>query len=266
MLPTVDFCGLSFTRLLLGANPFGGFSHQNKARNEEMVAYSTPARIKETWERAHAAGINTMVTNNETPHVINTTAEYLAEGGPLQWVAQVAYRSYGTVEAALDRAVEIGACAAYLHGGITDQCYAEQDEAFMRRAIRYGQSLGIPMGVAGHSPEAHRWVNSLELVDFHTVCFFNCGSLHYGKGDKFYLGDVFRAVDVINEIEKPCIAYKIMGAGRIEAAMAFEYAFESIKPGDVVNVGMHRGDNDNMVEENVALVAKTLEKLAAAAG
>jgi len=122
------------------------------------------------------------------------------------------------------------------------------------------------MGVAGHSPEAHRWVNSLELVDFHTVCFFNCGSLHYGKGDKFYLGDVFRAVDVINEIEKPCIAYKIMGAGRIEAAMAFEYAFESIKPGDVVNVGMHRGDNDNMVEENVALVAKTLEKLAAAAG
>jgi hypothetical protein len=36
--------------------------------------------------------------------------------------------------------------------------------------------------------------------------------------------------------------------------MAFEYALEHIKPGDVVNVGMHRGDNDDMVEENVACV------------
>ena len=49
-----------------------------------------------------------------------------------------------------------------------------------------------------------------------------------------------------------------MGAGRIDARMAFEYAFERIKPGDVVNVGMHRGDKDNMVEENVAIVKNIL--------
>jgi hypothetical protein len=36
--------------------------------------------------------------------------------------------------------------------------------------------------------------------------------------------------------------------------MAFEYAFDHIKPTDVVNVGMHRGDRDGMVEENVAMV------------
>jgi hypothetical protein len=29
MLPTVDFCGMSLTRMLIGANPFGGFSHQS---------------------------------------------------------------------------------------------------------------------------------------------------------------------------------------------------------------------------------------------
>jgi hypothetical protein len=40
--------------------------------------------------------------------------------------------------------------------------------------------------------------------------------------------------------------------------MAFEYAFEHIKPGDVVNVGMHRGDNDDMVEQNVTHVLRTL--------
>ena len=35
MLPTVDFCGLKITRLVLGANPFGGFSHQSPERDTE---------------------------------------------------------------------------------------------------------------------------------------------------------------------------------------------------------------------------------------
>ena len=86
------------------------------------------------------------------------------------------------------------------------------------------------------------------------VCFFNCGSLHAGKGDRFRLADAFAGVECIRSIQKPCIGYKIMGAGRIDPAMAFEFAFENIKPGDVVNVGMHRGDKDDMVEENVAIV------------
>jgi len=36
MLPTVDFCGLEVARLIIGANPFGGYSHQNPERNAEM--------------------------------------------------------------------------------------------------------------------------------------------------------------------------------------------------------------------------------------
>ena len=63
MLPSVDFCGLTVTRLLLGANPFGGYSHQNPDRDRAMRAYYTVERIKETWRRAEAAGITTMITN-----------------------------------------------------------------------------------------------------------------------------------------------------------------------------------------------------------
>jgi hypothetical protein len=28
VLPRVDFCGISMTRLIIGANPFSGYSHQ----------------------------------------------------------------------------------------------------------------------------------------------------------------------------------------------------------------------------------------------
>ncbi|MCJ7549703.1 MAG: hypothetical protein MUQ30_08490, partial [Anaerolineae bacterium] len=122
----------------------------------------------------------------------------------------------------------------------------------------YARSRGVPAGVAGHAPAAHLWVNSLGVADFHAVCVFNCGSLHTGGGEKFQVGDMAPAVAAIQQIEKPCIGYKIMGAGRIDARMAFDYAFENIKPGDVVNVGMYRGDSDSMVEENVAIVREVL--------
>ncbi len=258
MLPTVDFCGLTVTRLIIGANPFGGFSHQSRERDREMIAYNTPARIKETWARAWDAGINTMITNNETPHVIQSVTEYLAQGGPLQWIAQVNCNNEPNMQTAIEHAVKIGCRAAYLHGGYVDNLYAAGDDKALGEYIRYGQSLGIPMGVAGHKPEVHDWVDALELVDFHAVCLFNCGSLHSGKGHKFKLADIFPAVQCIQRLQKPCIAYKIMGAGRIDPLLAFEFAFENIKPGDVVNVGMHRGDKDNMVEENATIVRNIL--------
>lgn len=258
MLPTVNFCGLTVTRMILGANPFGGFSHQNRKRDEEMVAYHTVDRIIETWGRAEAAGINTMITNNESPHVVQAVRQYLSGGGRLQWIAQVNCRIQPDMEKALDEAVAIGCRALYIHGGQVDNLFCRQDADTLRRWCTHARSLGVPVGCAGHTPEAHRWVDSLQITDFHAVPFFTCGSLHNGEGERFSLKDMLRAVECIRQLRKPCIGYKIMGAGRIDARMAIEFAFESIKPTDVVNVGMHRGDKDDMVEENVALAREML--------
>jgi len=259
MLPTVDFCGLNATRLIIGANPFGGFSHQTPERNQEMLAYYTVERIKETWRRAEAAGINTMVTNNESAHVVQAVREYFAEGGTLQWIAQVNCNDK-TMQEAVDEVVEMGCKALYFHGGRVDACYAEQDADTLRQWVEHARATGIPVGVAGHAPQVHFWVDSLDLVDFHAVCFFNCGSLHDGRGLKFKLRDVGPATECIRKLPKPCIGYKIMGSGRLDPAMAFEYAFESIKPTDAVNVGIHRGDKDDMVEEDVTLAEQALAR------
>ena len=258
MLPSVEFCGLEVTRLILGANPFGGYSHQNAERDEAMRSYYTVDRILETWTLAEAAGINAMVTNNESPHVLEAAKEYREGGGRLQWIAQVNTYQQRDMIRAMDGVIDIGCCALYIQGGRTDEVYRERDEASLRSWCEHAKSRGVPVGVAGHAPEAHRWVDSLDVVDFHAVCFFNCGSLHDGRGEKFQLRDMARAIECIQQIQKPCIGYKIMGAGRIDAHMAFEHAFESIKPRDVVNVGIHRGDKDDMVEENAAIVQSVL--------
>jgi hypothetical protein len=258
MLPAIDFCGVQVTRLIMGANPFGGYSHQNDIRDEQMRGYYTVARIKETWQQAQDAGINTMVTNNETPHVVQAASEYLGSGGALNWIAQVTDRSSSSMEEAIDRVVDSGCAALYFHGALIDKAFVETDDRTVSRWCDHARSRGVPVGVAAHAPQAHLWVDGLDVVDFHAVCFFNCGSLHNGEGSKFKLADVDPAAACARRIKKPCIAYKIMGAGRIDARMAFEYAFESIKPTDAVNVGMFRGDNDDMVAQNSAMVREIL--------
>ena len=257
-LPRVDFCGLRVTRLIIGANPFGGFSHQTQERDAAMRAYYTVERIVETWERAAAAGIDTMVTNNETPHVVAAVRQYLGGGGRLQWIAQLSHGGSGRMDEAIDQAVELGARAVYFHGGLVDGLFARREADTLRAWVARARAAGVPVGVAAHAPAAHDWVNSLDLVDFHAVCFFNCGSLHDGRGHMFRLADIGAATACIQRLARPCIGYKIMGSGRLQATMAFEHAFAHIKPGDVVNVGMHRGDRDNMVEEDAAIVRQIL--------
>lgn len=258
MLPSVDFCGIKVTRLIIGANPFGGYSHQDAERDRKMREYYTIERIKETWARAEAAGITAMVTNNETPHVLQAVREYLRDGGSLQWIAQVNRRVKSDMTPAIQEAVEIGCKAIYFHGALADDAYRKRDIETLRTWCDQARSHGIPVGVAGHAPEVHRWVDSLGIVDFHAVCFFNCGSLHDGKGHKFRLSDIAPAAETIRAIQKPCIAYKIMGAGRIDPRMALEFALTRIKPTDVVNVGVYRGDKDDMVEENASIVREIM--------
>ena len=70
--------------------------------------------------------------------------------------------------------------------------------------------------------------------------------------------ETLRRAEAIRSIAKPCIGYKILGAGRVNAAEGLEYAFSHIKPTDAVNLGMYRGDNDAMVEENAAAAGRIL--------
>jgi hypothetical protein len=48
---------------------------------------------------------------------------------------------------------------------------------------------------------------------------------------------------VIRQVQQPCLAFKILGAGRLcssqeDVIAAFQFAFENIKPTDEIIVGM----------------------------
>jgi len=65
---------------------------------------------------------------------------------------------------------------------------------------------------------------------------------------------------VMRQTKKPCFAFKILAAGRIEdqgVEGAFRTAFQSIKPNDGVFVGMFPRYKDE-VKENAEIVHRIL--------
>ena len=69
---------------------------------------------------------------------------------------------------------------------------------------------------------------------------------------------------VIRATTKPCLAYKVLAAGRrigspAEVRRCFEEAFANIKPTDALIVGMYQQFGDQ-VGENAALVREIASK------
>jgi hypothetical protein len=67
---------------------------------------------------------------------------------------------------------------------------------------------------------------------------------------------------VLRQTTKPCFAYKILAAGRVadgDLDQAFRTAFESIKPGDGIFVGMFPRTKDE-VRENAERVHRILTR------
>ena len=79
-------------------------------------------------------------------------------------------------------------------------------------------------------------------------------------GEVYLPSDPPRMFSVINQTERPCLAFKILAAGRLSdrkswVERAFRETFESIKPSDAVIVGMYDRYSDQP-GENAALVRR----------
>ena len=122
-MDTVQLGDLTVSRLILGGNPFSGFSHQNPELDSEMV-YFTAARIKKTMRQAEELGINTFLGRADK-HMRRTLMEYWDEGGAIQWFAQTA-PEFSSLSGNVSGAIGTGAKAVYLHGGQMDFLYAQR--------------------------------------------------------------------------------------------------------------------------------------------
>ncbi len=252
---------LKISRLILGSNPFSGFSHQGPNRDMEMMRYYTCNRIKEVLREAEKIGINTIIGRADH-HIMRVLMEYWDEGGNLQWIAQTCPEL--TIEKGIYNAIIGGAKGCFIHGGVMDFLFANNRLEEIPLAIEKIKKAGLIAGVAAHNPEVLLWAEKNLDVDFYMCSYYN-PSLRdkdpehkSNVTERFRKEDRDRMVEVIKILKKPAIHYKIMAAGRNNPEEAISFAAKHMRPQDAVCIGVFIKDKPYILQENLSLLQKYL--------
>ncbi len=140
----------------------------------------------------------------------------------------------------------------------------------MHDFVKKAHDQGMKAGVSAHNPDVFKYAEDKGWeCDLYQCCLYYVTRPEEeirAKLGTTILGEPFLAkdrddmLDVVQQVSKPCIAFKILGAGRLcdsptAVAEAFQYTFSRIKKTDVVIVGMWPRFKDE-VAENVGLLQK----------
>ena len=253
-LPTVKLGSSDVTRLIVGGNPFSGFSHQTPAKSKEMVDYYTMERVLAVLQDCQQAGINTFL--GRADHFITRVLnEHWNGGGDLQWIAQTASER-GDVPANIRMIATLHPVAIYHHGSRTDQLFRQGRMDEVLEYIKLMQDLGFPAGVGTHNPAVIEWIEEAGwALDFYLFSFYDLPSR---GGEVCVPEDREAACRTIQAVDKQVLAIKVLAAGRNDPKEAIPYALNHIKPQDAIVVGFYPEHQPRQVFETVALVEETL--------
>ena len=263
-LDTVQLGTITVTRFILGGNPFSGFSHQGEGRDLEMLRYYTAGRILTTFRQAEDLGINTFLGRGDQ-HIIRLLMEYRDNGGTLQWIAQTCPEMQ-SIEKSVERIIQGGAQACFIHGGVTDYLYANNLLDQIPPVIDMIKSAGLPAGIAGHNPQVFEWAEEHIDVDFYMCSYYNAShrdehAEHIsGMPEWFNPEDRDIMTGLIQKLNKPAIHYKILAAGRNDPREAFTFTAQHLRDSDAVCVGIYSGGKPDMIGEDLRLFRESLER------
>lgn len=252
--------------LCIGGNPFSGFSHQTQERSKEMIEYYTPERVKETLRTAEAHGINTLFARTDK-HIFGIIENYWSEGGKIQWFAQVCIDGDNpdSWKVWLKSAVKLGACGAYIHGGVVDNWYSNRKFDNFKESLYLMRELNVTAGFAGHKPEAHEWIRDNLDPDFQMCSYYNPTDRsknphHIDKDEKWNDEDREIMLKVISTIAKPVVHYKVFAGGNKPIIQSFEIMGKSMRESDIACVGFFLKDDMDMIKKDIALFEKCIDK------
>ncbi|MDY7010544.1 MAG: hypothetical protein SVV80_07295 [Planctomycetota bacterium] len=259
----VKIGNISVSRLIIGGNPFSGFSHHGADRDAEMRHYYTVSRIKQTLRQAEELGINAHLSRADH-HIMRYLMEYWDEGGEIFWMAQTC-PELGTTERGINNAIAGGAKACHIHGGTMDFLIANNQLDELPSLIAKIRQAGLAAGIAGHTTDVFAWARENLDVDYYMCSYYNPIARHKqadhvsGTHEQYLDEDRRAMVELIRDLNKPVIHYKVLAAGRNDPAEAFDFVARHLRPQDAVCVGVYTKERPNSLPENLQLLTKAME-------
>ncbi len=268
LIPKIRLGAHSVTRLILGSNPFNGFSYGIPSLSQHMREWSTPERIAEVLRQCEQNGINTWQFSYY-PASLAALKLHQSAGGRLQWILLTGGAMRGN-PGLIAEVAKMKPLAIVHHGGVTDEHFRAGSMDKVRDYLKAIRDSGVLVGMSTHIPGVIEWVEEHNWdLDFYMACMFQIGrpeaETRKMLGD-LPLGQVFLESDpprmcrAILGTRKPCLAFKILAAGRHgetpeKLEGAFRFAFANIKPQDAAIVGMYPRFK-NEIRENAELVRR----------
>ena len=280
-VPMGKIKGYDVSRLICGGNLISGYAHSRDLIyvSPLVQSYFSDEKVLETFGLCEAVGINTMIVrvDNNTLRVLE---KYRRRGGNMQWIAQCKVTDED-IKSDFDAAIANGAIGIYLHGGVCDNYVRKGNVDHLLRSMEHMRKHEHAIcGLAGHDlnvviecekrgldadfymktlNSGNYWTAGPRLIadsdwkpDPKTIVEPEYGS---NSHDNIWSTTPRQTVEYMKEVEKPWIAYKILGAGAINPKEGFEYAFNS--GADFACVGMF----DFQIVEDANYCTDTLNNL-----
>lgn len=266
-MPMGRIAGLPVSRLMMGGNLIAGWSHSRDLSyvSTLMRRYNTPAKIRETLELGESQGItaiNTYVMDDNSQ-----IFDHWKAGGKLKWFSQARMDADGGFSQ-IQKAIDQGASGVHLTGDACEGLLNQGAFDKVAESVRFIRDQKRIAGVAAHDLRVMAECVKTGLdADFYQKTFH---SLDYytaprpgetsavGPHDNAWCQDPQAVIDVMAEIKKPWIAFKILAAGAIQPRAAFPFAFNS--GADFILVGMF----DWQVVEDTKLAKRVINVVAGA--
>jgi len=267
-LPQVRIGKHSISRLIMGTNPIYGLSHMSQLIDYEMKAFYTLEQIVATLLHAQELGIN-CVQNLQAREYQG----FREKGGKMLLLS-----NGEGAPSSVAKTAQTGCIGIHHFGVRTDQIFKQGKLDSIQPYLKAVRDAGLLVGVGTHMPEVVDAVESKGWdIDYYMTSIYQFGRTrkeyekNYPPGqitveaaeteefaDVYLRSDPPRMFKFIQQTKKPCLAFKILAAGRRaqkpkQVEQAFKETFANIKPSDAVIVGMYPRYTDQ-VEDNADYV------------
>ena len=264
-VPKGKIGGLELSRLIMGGNLIGGWSHaRDLIYTDKLVkAYHTDERVMMTLQLAEKCGIDTLLTNPSLGRIMN---KYWHEtGGKMKFISDCGGPSF--LEG-IRMSEEAGAIAMYCQGEMSDRLVQKGEFDVIAKGLELIRSYGKPAGIGAHLIETIQacvehgikpdfWVKTLHHHNYWSaeVDADKKNSLEKGFKNNMFCFKPQETIDFMNKLEQPWIAFKVLAAGAIYPEDGFQFAFDN--GADFICVGMY----DFQIVDDTNIVLNTLSKV-----
>jgi len=256
-LPRIKFGKVSLSRLVCGANPFNAGSHLSVFVNHQMRQYYTPEQVLRTLRRCQEVGINCWQSGSDKYKMYR---RFIDEGGKMH------YLSINSDPAEIEPIAKAGGLGIAHHGESTDSLFKAGKLDKIHDFLKRVRDAGLMVGVSTHMPAVIEAIEDKSWdVDYYMACVYErhrseaalkklLGRVPIPVPEVYLQEDPPRMFKVMRQTKRPCLAFKILAAGRLSerkawVEKAFRETFQSIKSNDGVIIGIYDQYSDQPGED-----------------